>query len=149
MLLWILVWDERMQNVNEQLIHRWLIVLVRLMCFCCLKKSLKFAEDFEERKTRKVSRESLVVHWKAFTIVVIRKSFNSVHCFNYDWSGLIAGLRDACFATILQEMKIRAACKSWSKNHNFPLKKRSSNCGILWSFLGRCDGACVWPLIGF
>ncbi len=150
LLLWILVWDERMQNVNEQLIHRWLIVLVRLMNFCSLKKSLKFAEDSEERETWKVSQESHASPLKAFRIVVIGKSFNSVHCFNYNWSGLIAGFRDACFSTILQEIKIKAACKSWSINHNFPFKeKRSSNYGIMWSFLGRCDWACVWPLIGF
>jgi hypothetical protein len=70
-----------------------------------LKKSLKFAEDSEERKTRKASQESHESPLKSFTIVIIGKSFNAVHCFNYNWSGLIAGLRDACFSTILQEIK--------------------------------------------
>jgi hypothetical protein len=98
--------------------------------FLWLEKVVEIAEDSEERKTWKVSKESHASSLKSFTIVVFRKSFNAVHCFNYSWSGLIAGLRDACFSTILQKIKIRAACKSWSINYNFPIKEDIQQ---LWS----------------
>ncbi len=44
-------------------------------------------------------------------------------------------LERCLFSTILQEIKIRAACKSWSLNHNFPFKKKIQQ---LWNYVSNC-----------